>query len=150
MIVIGSLNFRVLRALAEAPGHHLQARRLAAAAGATAREFQKRAARMVAGGLISRAKVRDAGHAYYWYSLTDAQLTKYRLAAALASADQTAGAALVVEEVDLPCRLSFLRMLREQTIFRDHSVLAAIIGDYERTARLRRSAEHHQPKHRES
>ena len=141
MIVIGSLNYRVLRALAEAPARQLQAHRLAAAAGAMAREFQKRAARMVVDSLISPTKVRDAGHAYYWYSLTDAQLAKYRLAAALASVDQTTGAALVVEEIDLPGRLSFLRMLREKTAFRDHSVFAAIVGDFERTARLRRMAD---------
>jgi hypothetical protein len=136
-----SLTFRVQCALTEASSHRLQAHRLAAAAGATSREFNKRAADMVARGVISREKIRDAGHAYYWYSLSAAQLAKAKLVIALARVDQGADAAMVVEEVDLPGRRSFLRMLLEQTVFRDHAVLAAIISDYERTARLRRGAE---------
>ncbi|USX25800.1 hypothetical protein NHH73_25020 [Oxalobacteraceae bacterium OTU3CINTB1] len=135
-----NLTLRVQRALAEASGHRLQAHRLAIAADATSREFNKRAADMVARGVISREKIRDAGHAYYWYSLNAAQLAKAKLLMALADVDQTAGAALVVEEVDLPGRLSFLRMLRDQTVFGNHVALSAIIGDYERTARLRRAA----------
>lgn len=135
-----SMPCRVRAALAAAPGHRLQGYRLAAAAGISTRDFNKRAAEMVARGYISREKVRDAGHAYYWYSLDEAQLHRARLVAALASAEATATGALVVEEVDLPGRLNFLRTLREQTVFAGHQVLAAIIEDYERTARLRRAA----------
>lgn len=135
-----NLTLRVQSALAEVASHRLQGHRLAAAAGATSREFNKRAADMVARGVISREKIRDAGHAYYWYSLSDAQLAKAKLLIALAGVDQSADAALVVEEVDLPGRLSFLRMLRDQTVFGNHVALSAIIGDYERTARLRRAA----------
>lgn len=135
-----SMPCRVRAALAAAPGHRLQGYRLAAAAGISTRDFNKRAAEMVARGYISREKVRDAGHAYYWYSLDAAQLHRARLVAALSSAEATVTGALVVEEVDLPGRLNFLRMLREQTVFAGHQVLAAIIEDYERTARLRRAA----------
>lgn len=135
-----SMPCRVRAALAAAPGHRLQGYRLAAAAGISARDFNKRAAEMVARGYISREKVRYAGHAYYWYSLDEAQLHRARLVAALASAEATATGALVVEEVDLPGRLNFLRMLREQTVFAGHQALAAIIEDYERTARLRKAA----------
>lgn len=138
-----SLSHRVQHALATTPSHRLQGHRLAAAAGSTAREFHKRAARMVADGLISREKIKDAGHSYFWYSLNEMQLAKYRLTAAMTNIDQMAGAALVVDDLDLPGRLTFLRMLREQTVFHDHAVLAAIISDYERTARLRRAVEHH-------
>lgn len=140
-MVIDSLGHRVQRALAAAPGQRLQGHRLAVAAGATTREFNKRAADMVARGLISREKIRDSGHAYYWYSLTEVQLARCRLTAAMAGVEETVGTALVLDGVDLPGRLGFLRMLREQTVFRDHAALAAIIGDYERTARMRRAVE---------
>lgn len=135
-----SMPCRVRAALAAAPGHRLQGYRLAAAAGISTRDFNKRAAEMVARGYISREKIRDAGHAYYWYSLDATQLDRARLLAALADVEVTAGAALVVEEIDLPGRLNFLRKLNEETVFNGHAVLTAIISDYERTARLRRAA----------
>ena len=134
-----SMGKRVQCALAAAPGHRLQGHRLAAAAGTTAREFHKRAAILVARGLVTREKMPEAGHSYFWYSLTEEQLYRARLVAALAGASSLAGAALVIDDVDLPGRLSFLRMLREKTVFRDHAVLTAIIADYERTARMRKA-----------
>jgi hypothetical protein len=128
---------RVQQALAAAPGRRLQGHRIAAAIGVTTQEFHKRAGKIAASGGVSREKIRDSGHAYFWYFLSDVQLARYRLSDALARVEETEGSALVIDEADLPSRLVFLRRLREQTVFRDHAVLAAIIGDYERTARMR-------------
>lgn len=38
--------------------------------------------------------------------------------------------------VDIPERLTFLRMLRDRTVFSDHAVLKTIIGDYEQAQRV--------------
>lgn len=37
--------------------------------------------------------------------------------------------------IDIPGRLTFLRMLRDRTIFADHAMLRAIIADYEQAQR---------------
>lgn len=48
---------------------------------------------------------------------------------------------LDVSVEDIPTRLTFLRMLRERTVFEDHAVLKLIIGDYERAQRAAWSRE---------
>lgn len=137
-----SYLYPVLRTLAACYGEKLPAYRLSARSGVPSKKFQKYAAEMVRDGHISRERVTQGKRGAFWYFLSDSQYKTARLKLALASSDvddKTMG--LVTEAEGLPARLKFLRMLKENTVFGQHAMLAMIIDDYERTLRLRRAIE---------
>lgn len=139
---------RIQEVLAESPESRLPAYQLAARAGIATTAFHKHVKKWLARGHLSREKVKGKGYCYY---LTDQQLQVFRVKKALgpgvrcsfAPAALTAdvgdldGLGLVVDTEEVPERLRFLRMLKEKTVFGEHATLALIIGDYERTLKLR-------------
>lgn len=98
------------------------------------------AAELVRKNAISRAKLDGA--AYFRYYLSDEQLRTFNLKKALSQArKQTVppSFAMIADTHEIPARLSFLHMLQNRTVFREHAMLRVIISDYERTLHMRQA-----------
>ena len=122
---------QVQRLLASAPDGQVSAQKLAAMAGLEHRAFQRRAAELVALGHVSRTKVREQGGAFYRYSLSEKQREVVELEERVERLRGGDAPLLFIQPSEATDRLSFLRMLKERTIFGDHSMLKLIIADYE-------------------
>jgi hypothetical protein len=117
---------------------------LAGRAGLTVKTFNKRISALYRAGYISREKVAGAaGPAYFRYFMTDEQCRafQYRVALERMRIDRLAAPPEILElpvsAVDAVSRLTFLKMIRDRTIFGEHAALTAIIDDYESTLRMR-------------
>lgn len=130
---------RVQAVLAEKAGEKMLANKLARAAGIPIEQFQRAAGDLVKGGHISRVKLKGSISGHYWYYLNPDQLRVYRLRMAIAQTQNPDEVDLVIDTMDIPDRLAFLRMLKEKTVFADHAALNLIIADYERTLTLRKA-----------
>jgi hypothetical protein len=126
---------RVQAALAARPGEKLFGHQVAVLAGLPNRVFQRHAAVLVKDNRISRTKSGEGRLAYYRYWLTDEQHHHYQRRVERFPESFN----MVTDTEDVPDRLSFLRMLKENTVFAEHAALALIIGNYERTLKLRRA-----------
>lgn len=125
---------RVQEVLASRSGEKLFGHQIAALAGLAPKSFQKHAAVLIKNGHVCRAKFKDGRASFYQYWLSEEQLRLYRRHVERFSDDFN----MVTGTDEIPDRLSFLRMLREKTVFAEHATLGLIISDYERTLNLRR------------
>lgn len=138
-------SFKIQSVLAGHHGEKMPGHRVAKLAGMSDRTFQKMAAGLVRNEAISREKIEGA--AYYRYYLTDEQLRTFNLKKALRQVKQQAVPprfALIADTHEIPARLSFLHMLQNRTIFREHAMLRVIISDYERTLHMRQAIDAHE------
>jgi hypothetical protein len=128
---------RVQTVLFENAGEKLRGDQVAALAGISVKTFQKHASLMVNNNHISRMKPKGALIPFYRYYLSDEQLASFQRRMERLPRRLT----VLTDTDDIPDRLSFLRMLKEKTVYRDHAALALIIEDYTRTLKLRRAIE---------
>lgn len=121
----------VQRLLASAPDGQMSAQKLASMAGLEHRAFQRRASELVACGYVSRTKVREKGGTFYRYSLSDTQREVIQLEERVERLRAGDVPIFAIEPSEAADRLSFLRTLKERTVFGEHAMLKLIIGDYE-------------------
>lgn len=112
--------------------------------------FAQRVGPLLDRNQISRNKLETDLNTHWHYFLTPKQrkvaVKKYSLSEFDEKGEEAAGSIsealiMLTDTADIPGRLSFLRNLKENTIFAKHVTLNAIIGDYERTLNLRNQVE---------
>lgn len=124
----GSKTLRFLAVLADVGPvpTYVVARR----SGLTMRDCSHISSSLVHRGRASRLKPKlSEGGGYYRYFLSESQLKDFYRVAGVNPGFGIDG----VGVVDVVDRLHFLRMLKDRSVYHDSPVLAAIIGDYERT-----------------
>ncbi|MDB5853267.1 MAG: hypothetical protein JWR22_1308 [Herminiimonas sp.] len=133
---------RIQAALATSQGKPRSGKQLAHAIKVSTVRLQSQMARMVQAGHVSRERMEDAqGRCCFHYHLNARQLKAYRTGASQRDKSRKPPVEIALGATDLPGRLAFLRMLKTKTIFAEHSVLQLIIGDYERTLKVRQAIE---------
>jgi hypothetical protein len=129
---------RRIRAVLDQAAEPMPGYKVAARAGITTREFNRRAAALVEAGEIERTRKNLGGRSGYWYSLNMRQISEVRLEVALEEIRSGQRVELTIPAHEISGRLEFLRMLKEKTVFRDHAAVNLMIADYEHCQRLAR------------